>query len=79
MVGLDTELPKEHQPADMKTHASLALIVAVLLAMNIPISQAKNARYYKWQGADRVVCAQTSPGKGWTRLHGSFVKSDCSI
>jgi hypothetical protein len=25
------------------------------------------------------VCAQTSPGKGWTKVSRGFVKSDCSI
>ncbi|MCI8210544.1 hypothetical protein AUC61_13465 [Pseudomonas sp. S25] len=63
----------------MNTHAGYALIIAITLMMVTPASQAKNARYYKWQGADRVVCAQTSPGKGWKRLNGSFIKSDCSI
>ncbi|MCO8163430.1 hypothetical protein NJC38_14810 [Pseudomonas sp. 21LCFQ010] len=51
----------------------ISLLSAALLA------QAAPARYYKWQGADRVICAQTSPGWGWTRLNGSYVKSDCSI
>ncbi|WP_372489428.1 hypothetical protein [Pseudomonas caspiana] len=63
----------------MKNHAGFALIIAAILAMTTNVTQAKNARYYKWQGAERVVCAQTSPGKGWKRLNGSFIKSDCSI
>jgi hypothetical protein len=63
----------------MKARAGLTLILASLLAMTAISAQAQTARYYKWQGTDRVVCAQTSPGKGWMRLQGSFIKSDCSI
>lgn len=37
------------------------------------------APYFLWQGAHRTVCAQTSPGKGWTRISAAHVKSDCSI
>jgi hypothetical protein len=37
------------------------------------------APYFLWQGAHRTVCAQTSPGKGWTRISAAYVKSDCSI
>ncbi|WP_342655902.1 hypothetical protein [Pseudomonas sp. F3-2] len=40
---------------------------------------AAQAPYYLWQGKDRTVCAQTSPGKGWTRVSNAFVKADCSI
>ncbi|KPW45128.1 hypothetical protein ALO95_00429 [Pseudomonas syringae pv. antirrhini] len=43
------------------------------------LCQAAPAHYYRWQGDSRIVCAQTSPGPGWTRLKGHFVKSDCSI
>ncbi|CAM3102355.1 hypothetical protein BZK31_25685 [Pseudomonas floridensis] len=43
------------------------------------LAQAAPAYYYRWQGDSRIVCAQTSPGPGWTRLKGHFVKSDCSI
>lgn len=62
----------------MKARASLVFILmtAVLCSGTV---QAKNARYYKWQGAQRVVCAQTSPGEGWVRLHGAYIKSDCSL
>ena len=63
----------------MKGTASLLTIISVTLILASTTSHAKPARYYKWQGADRVVCAQTSPGHGWKRLHGAFVKSDCSI
>ncbi|MBX8483928.1 hypothetical protein [Pseudomonas cichorii] len=52
----------------------------ITLMTFIPLlSQAAPAPYYKWQGASRIVCAQTSPGPGWKRLNGSFIKSDCSI
>ncbi|SEU06764.1 hypothetical protein [Pseudomonas graminis] len=37
------------------------------------------APYFLWQGAHRTVCAQTSPGEGWTRISAAYVKSDCSI
>lgn len=63
----------------MKARTSLILIIASAFLLGATTTQAKPARYYKWQGADRVVCAQTSPGEGWTRLKGYFVKSDCSI
>jgi hypothetical protein len=63
----------------MNSHIGFTLIITTLLVLGPMSAQAQNARYYKWQGADRVVCAQTSPGKGWTRLHGAFIKSDCSI
>ncbi|WNW11157.1 hypothetical protein RRX38_08315 [Pseudomonas sp. DTU_2021_1001937_2_SI_NGA_ILE_001] len=60
-------------PIPITTMFSTALLCAAL------VTEAAPARYYKWQGADRVVCAQTSPGWGWKRLNGSYVKSDCSI
>ncbi|EPJ86282.1 MULTISPECIES: hypothetical protein [Pseudomonas] len=63
----------------MNSRIGLTLIIATLLVLGPMSAHAQTARYYKWQGADRVVCAQTSPGKGWTRLHGAFIKSDCSI
>lgn len=63
----------------MKSPASLVLIINAVSLVVATTSQAAPARYYKWQGADRVVCAQTSPGEGWKRLKGFFVKSDCSI
>ncbi|WP_426142157.1 hypothetical protein [Pseudomonas sp. DWP3-1-2] len=63
----------------MNSRTGFRLIVVALLVMSAMSIQAKTARYYKWQGADRVVCAQISPGKGWIRLHGAFIKSDCSI
>jgi hypothetical protein len=63
----------------MSRRTGFILIIATLLVLGPISAQAQTARYYKWQGADRVVCAQTSPGKGWTRLHGAFIKSDCSI
>ncbi|WP_095094558.1 hypothetical protein [Pseudomonas sp. Irchel 3A5] len=63
----------------MKTHAGFTLILTAAIALASITVQAKNARYYRWQGADRIVCAQTSPGEGWKRLNGSFIKPDCSI
>jgi hypothetical protein len=50
---------------------SLTLCSAVALAAPAP--------YYLWQGKHKTVCAQTSPGKGWSKVSGAFVKSDCSI
>lgn len=67
----------------MRIKPGLRLLTTSLLGLTllsaIAPSQAAPARYYKWQGADRVICAQTSPGWGWTRLNGFYVKSDCSI
>lgn len=59
-------------------HFTRAMLAGLILASALP-SQAAPARYHKWQGDDRIVCAQTSPGPGWTRMNGSFIKSDCSI
>jgi hypothetical protein len=63
----------------MKAHTGFTLILAAVLMLGAAAANGKNARYYKWQGVDRIVCAQTSPGEGWMRLKGSFIKSDCSI
>lgn len=61
----------------------LALLLALALALPAglcaSLALAEQARYYWWQGKHQTLCAQTSPGKGWTRLDGAFVKSDCSI
>ncbi|MCD5992968.1 hypothetical protein KDX38_03845 [Pseudomonas sp. CDFA 602] len=54
-------------------------IVTVSLTALTLLAEAAPAHYYKWQGDNRIVCAQTSPGPGWTQLKGHFVKSDCSI
>ncbi|MBD8494758.1 hypothetical protein IFR09_15185 [Pseudomonas syringae] len=59
-------------------HGITGLLAASLLSC-AALAHAAPARYYKWQGVDRVICAQTSPGHGWTRLNGFYVKSDCSI
>jgi hypothetical protein len=56
----------------------LPLILALLLACST-VAVAARAPYYLWQGKDKTVCAQTSPGKGWTKVSRGFVKSDCSI
>lgn len=57
---------------------ALAILAGLLIIATLP-SQAAPARFYKWQGDDRIVCAQTSPGPGWTRMNGSYIKADCSI
>ena len=62
----------------MNARARLAFILMALTLCSTA-TQAQNARYYKWQGTQRVICAQTSPGKGWVRLHGSYIKADCSL
>ncbi|RRV07444.1 hypothetical protein EGJ27_12250 [Pseudomonas sp. v388] len=54
-------------------------LLALFAGLLITCAVAAPARYYKWQGDDRIVCAQTSPGPGWVKMNGSFVKSDCSI
>lgn len=59
-------------------HAVTGLVATSLITCAL-LAQAAPARYYKWQGSDRVVCAQTSPGHGWIRLNGFYVKADCSI
>ncbi|WP_296182471.1 hypothetical protein [Pseudomonas sp. UBA1879] len=59
----------------MRLRSALLLTLAALSASAI----AAPAPYYWWQGQHTTICAQTSPGKGWTRISGAFVKSDCSI
>ncbi|KFE48856.1 MULTISPECIES: hypothetical protein [Pseudomonas] len=54
-------------------------IVGIAAASLALLAQAAPAHYYKWQGDSRIVCAQTSPGPGWKRLKGHFIKADCSI
>lgn len=50
-----------------------------LLTSAATVALAAPAPYYLWQGKHKTVCAQTSPGKGWTKVSGGFVKADCSI
>nr|WP_314584044.1 hypothetical protein [uncultured Pseudomonas sp.] len=56
----------------------LPLALALLLACST-VAVAAQAPYYLWQGKQKTVCAQTSPGKGWTKVSRGFVKSDCSM
>ncbi|MFS2159080.1 hypothetical protein ACCD10_17240 [Pseudomonas sp. Pseusp122] len=55
------------------------LITLLAFSLALGTAAAAPAYYYRWQGDNRIVCAQSSPGPGWTRLHGAFVKSDCSV
>ena len=57
----------------------LRISIIILMTLTPLTSHAAPARYYKWQGDSRIVCAQTSPGPGWKRLNGWFIKSDCSV
>ncbi|MFJ3484435.1 hypothetical protein ACIPL1_13800 [Pseudomonas sp. NPDC090202] len=59
----------------MRLRPALLFVFAALPLL----AGAEPARYYWWQGKDRTVCAQTSPGKGWTRVSGAFVRPDCSF
>ncbi|WP_201004733.1 hypothetical protein [Pseudomonas cichorii] len=63
----------------MRFRARLLASIAALLMISPLLAQAAPAPYYRWQGDSRIVCAQTSPGPGWKRLNGSFIKSDCSV
>lgn len=38
---------------------TVGLLGIYLMSITLP-AQAAPARYYKWQGADRVICAQTA-------------------
>ncbi|WP_268801255.1 hypothetical protein [Pseudomonas huanghezhanensis] len=58
----------------MPLRISIALLFSACTAMAL----AAPAHYWIWQGKDATFCAQTSPGKGWTRIAGPYVKSDCS-
>lgn len=55
--------------------------LALLLALTASSfwAVAAQAPYYLWQGKSTTLCSQTSPGKGWTKISGGFVKADCSI
>ncbi len=59
----------------MRLRFTLILALAACSALTL----AAPAPYYLWQGKHKTVCAQTSPGKGWIKVSGRFVKSDCSI
>ncbi len=73
-------MPKLHATRiDMHFRARLLALIATLLMTSALLAHAAPARYYKWQGDSRIVCAQTSPGPGWKRLNGWFIKSDCSV
>jgi hypothetical protein len=51
--------------------------MALLLAFALP-AEAGRAPWYKWQGASGdIVCAQTSPGEGWTRIGAVYVDPRC--
>ncbi|KTB81045.1 hypothetical protein ACTAB9_19495 [Pseudomonas syringae] len=63
----------------MSFHGCIVGIAAASLTTFVLLAQAAPAHYYKWQGDSRIVCAQTSPGPGWKRLKGHFIKADCSI
>nr|WP_260409003.1 hypothetical protein [Pseudomonas cichorii] len=63
----------------MHFRAQLLGLIAIPLMTSALFALAAPAHYYKWQGASRIVCAQTSPGPGWKRLNGWFIKSDCSV
>jgi hypothetical protein len=72
-------VPSSNKELLMRLQRCTAVMLAGLLIAAALPSHAAPARYYKWQGDDRIVCAQTSPGPGWTRMKGSFIKSDCSM
>ncbi|TDV68015.1 hypothetical protein [Pseudomonas sp. LP_7_YM] len=57
----------------------LRFTLALAFAGCSTLSLAAPAPYYLWQGKHRTICAQTSPGKGWARISGEFLKSDCSL
>jgi hypothetical protein len=62
-----------------KTAMPPRLIAALLLAAVSATAAAAPAHYWIWQGKHKTFCAQTSPGKGWTKIAGPYVKSDCSV
>lgn len=57
---------------------ALCLLAACLILL--PSAGAAPAPWYQWRsaGSPRDVCAQTSPGSGWTRSDGPFVDAGCS-
>jgi hypothetical protein len=59
----------------MRLRFALFLTLAAVSAQTL----AAPAPYYWWQGKHTKLCAQSSPGKGWTRISGAFVRADCSM
>ena len=55
------------------------LLCALACCLLATSTFAAPAPYFIWQGTDKTLCAQTSPGYGWTRMSGPFVRSDCSF
>ncbi|GHU06204.1 hypothetical protein FACS1894158_11940 [Betaproteobacteria bacterium] len=52
-------------------------VMALLLAFALS-AEAGPAPWYKWQGSGGdVVCSQTSPGEGWTRIGAIYVDPRC--
>ena len=58
-----------------------ALLASLLTAglLLSPPARAKPASWHLWQSmlTGKRICAQTSPGKGWTRLGGPFRDAGC--
>lgn len=64
----------------MSSRIPMIITLAAGLLLGGGGAMAQSAPWYKWQGAAaRTVCAQTSPGPGWKRLGGPYVKADCSL
>jgi len=55
------------------------LLSGVLLSLST-LAWAGNAGWYRWESktGDRFVCAQSSPGEGWTKFAGPFRDAACS-
>ena len=54
-------------------------IAAALFLLWASTAVAEPAPWYRWQSVvtGETVCAQTSPGPGWTRLDAVFVDPKC--
>ncbi len=60
-----------------RTLLATALLLAGVFA-SLPAG-AEPAPWYLWQSTlnNRLVCAQTSPGKGWAQVRGPFRDAGC--
>ncbi|MCB5184470.1 hypothetical protein LG201_04565 [Methylobacillus gramineus] len=61
----------------MKCILCLCLITSLLATLG---ASAAPAQWYLWQSKldGKLVCLQTPPGPGWTKINGPFNNSDCT-
>ena len=55
-------------------------VPAILFSVAAAAAAAESAPWYLWDNAldGKTQCAQSSPGKDWTKIGGAFSNSSCS-